>query len=127
MANAFFLLAIHPLKLKKLQEYLDEAFPDGSADWTFDKAKRIPYLTHVVNETMRIKAPVSLGLPRLTPPEGMKIDEIYIPGDVIVSVPTHTIQLDSRYFENPENFLPERWEAISSTDHVPFLPFSRGL
>lgn len=75
---------------------------------------------------MRIKAPIPLGLPRLTPPGGLLIDGTHIPGDVVVSVPTHAIQLDPRYFEDPEEFRPERWEDISSVDDVPFLPFSRG-
>lgn len=88
--------------------------------------KRIPYLTHIALETMRIKAPIPLGLPRLTPAGGLVIDGVRIPEDVVVSVPTHAIQLDPRYFEDPHVFVPERWEHVLSADDVPFLPFSRG-
>lgn len=127
VTNALFFLARSPQKLRKLQQFLDQEFPNGPKDWSFDKARRIPYLNHVINETMRLKAPIPLGLPRLTPPEGLAIDGTYIPGNVIVSVPTHTIHLDPRYFEDPLEFLPERWESIVSADDVPFLPFSRGM
>lgn len=127
ITNALFFLARSPHKLRRLQERLDEEFPRGPTEWTWAKVKRIPYVAHVVNETLRLKAPIPLGLPRLTPPEGLKIDEVIIPGDTIVSVPTHTIQLDPRYFEEPLDFKPERWEDISNVDDVPFLPFSRGM
>lgn len=58
----------------------------------------------------------------------MQIDEVFIPGDVVVSVPTYTIQRDPRYWgeDGATEFRPERWEDIPSQEAVPFLPFTRG-
>lgn len=69
-------------------------------------------------------------LPRLTPPNGFSIDEIDIPGGIIVSVPILLIQRDARYYKSPEEFLPERWgeEAEKlSNGKVPFMAFGKGM
>ena len=62
----------------------------------------------------------------MTPRQGIQIDDVFIPGEIIVSVPTHTIQRDPRYFDKPLEFLPERWEGLDDDD-IPFLPFSKGM
>ncbi|KAL1979470.1 hypothetical protein VTN96DRAFT_5729 [Rasamsonia emersonii] len=124
LANTFYFLAKNPPVLRKLQGYLDKLCPNGVRDWSYAKMK-FPYLDHIINETLRLKPPVPSGLPRITPPEGIQIDEVYIPGDTIVAVPTHTIQRDERYYERPLDFDPERWERISPEKSA-FIPFTRG-
>lgn len=126
MANAFYFLAKNPPVLRKLQGYLDELCPNGGRDWSYAKTTKFPYLDHVINETLRLKPPVPSGLPRITPPEGIQIDEVYIPGDTIVAVPTHTIQRDERYYGRSLDFYPERWEKISPEKSA-FMPFTRGM
>lgn len=125
LANTFYFLAKNPPVLRKLQGYLDKLCPNGVRDWSYAKMK-FPYLDHIINETLRLKPPVPSGLPRITPPEGIQIDEVYIPGDTIVAVPTHTIQRDERYYERPLDFDPERWERISPEKSA-FIPFTRGM
>ena len=82
-------------------------------------------MDNIINETLRLKPPVPGGLPRVTPPQGLQIDEVYIPGDTVVGVPTYTLQRDPRYFEQPLEFIPERWEGVN-VEKSPFLPFSKG-
>ncbi|KAL0261757.1 hypothetical protein SLS55_003187 [Diplodia seriata] len=125
LANAVFYLARDRRALAKLQAALDAAFPDGVAGWSYDAAKNVPYLDHVINETLRLRPPVPSGLSRLTPPEGLQIDEVYVPGNTVVSIPAHSIQRDARYYEDPDAFVPERWENLSP-ESAPFLAFSRG-
>lgn len=87
----------------------------------------MPYLDHVIHESMRIRPPVPGGLSRVTPPGGLTIDGVFIPGDTIVQVPTWTIQRDARHWpDDPLAFRPERWEGVVSTESVAWLPFSRG-
>lgn len=64
-------------------------------------------------------------MPRTTPPGGLQIDEMFIPGDTNVSVPTYAIQRDPRYYNKPLEFLPERWETMTP-ESAPFLPFTKG-
>lgn len=120
-----YFLAKYPDRYRKLRELVHAQFPAGSETWTYDKAKSIPYIDHIIQETLRLKPSVPAGLSRLTPPGGIQIDGVLIPGDTVVSVPAYTIQRDARYWKAALDFAPERWENLS-TDKAPWIPFTRG-
>nr|WHS04497.1 cytochrome P450 monooxygenase [Phaeosphaeriaceae sp. CF-150626] len=123
--NTLYFLATHPTTYRHLQTLLSTAFPAGPTSWTYAKSKSIPYIDYIIHETLRLRPAVPMGFLRQTPPQGLQIDEIFIPGDTIVNVPTYTIQRDARYFADPEAFRPERWEHLSP-DTAAYLPFQRG-
>ncbi|KAJ4328936.1 hypothetical protein N0V84_000505 [Fusarium piperis] len=125
VAGRLFFLTKYPTCYRKLQEAVQAQFPKGAKDWTYEKMKSIAYLDYVIYETIRLKPSAPGGLPRLTPPQGLQIDEVFIPGDTIVSVPTYTIQRDERYWENALEFKPERWENLNP-EKAAWIPFSRG-
>jgi cytochrome P450 len=85
----------------------------------------VPYLDWVINETLRLRPSVPGGLARVTPPEGLMVDDVFIPGDIVTSVPTYTMQRDERYWPDALSFKPERWEGLH-TEKVPWIPFTRG-
>lgn len=85
----------------------------------------------------------------MTPPEGLQVDETFIPGNTIVQVPTYTLQrgiyhgivlyvsecqrltriaIDERSFAQPNDFIPERWTTKPelTKDASVFTPFSMG-
>lgn len=68
---------------------------------------------------------------RETPPEGITLPNgTYIPGNIIVWMPIHSLQRDPRYFAEPLEFLPERWTEEQSEkiiDKRAFMPFSFGV
>ncbi|EOD51628.1 putative benzoate 4-monooxygenase cytochrome protein [Neofusicoccum parvum UCRNP2] len=125
LANTIYYLAKDRRVLEKLRSILDTTFPNGLASWTYAEVKNIAYLDYIINEVLRLRPPVPSGLSRTTPPEGLQIDDVFIPGDTVVMISAHTIQRDPRYFENPDEFCPERWSTLS-TETSPFLAFSRG-
>jgi cytochrome P450 len=130
-ANActLYYLATHPHILHKLQSALDAVMPNGALDWTYEKAKSVSYLDDVINECMRLKPPVITGGYRVTPPEGLQVDEVWIPGDVNVITPIEMIQTDERYWERAKEFVPERWgekKVEMGTDESLLVPFSGG-
>lgn len=130
LIHRLYYLAKNKSCYRTLQRHLDHAFPGGYKEWNITTLKnfasRVPYLDWILQETLRLKPPVPQGVLRLTPPEGVQIDEVFIPGDVIVAVPTYTIHRDERYWgKNAREFVPERWENLS-TDRVPWVPFTRG-
>lgn len=66
---------------------------------------------------------------RVTPPQGLQIDEVWIPGDTIVVIPQWVIHRDERYFLRALEFLPERWLAEKGRlikDERAFFPFQIG-
>ena len=126
LASAVYLLAKHPATYRKLQQSIRTVLPNGRKDWSYSKIKDQPYLNHVITETLRLRPSVPVGLQRLTPPEGLAIDERFIPGDTVVSVPCYTIQRDQRYWDDPLQFRPERWESMSTEGGSAFVAFSRG-
>ncbi|KAM6480632.1 cytochrome P450 [Trichoderma sp. SZMC 28011] len=87
-----------------------------------------PYLNAIINETMRLDNPTCSNGGRLTPPEGLEVDGVFIPGEVVIYTPTHAIQRSAKYFKDPNNFIPERWTTRPDLiiDKRAYLPFSCG-
>ncbi|GCB28196.1 tryprostatin B 6-hydroxylase [Aspergillus awamori] len=129
LATVLYYLAKHPSVLAKLQEKLDEAMPDGADHWSYDTVKDIAFIDDIINETLRLRPAVMTGGYRVTPAEGLQVDEVHIPGDTIVFVPVQLIQTDERYYESAKEFIPERWSEKRyemKTDGAPFIPFLTG-
>ncbi|KAL7957942.1 cytochrome P450 [Trichoderma compactum] len=125
LTSAFHLLLTNPHTYERLLAEVQEQFPGGISDWTYEKAKAIPYLDWIVYESLRLRPTAAAGMPRELPPQGIMLDGEFIPGGTIASVPPYTIQRDPRYWDEPLAFLPERWDNCS-TDSVPWIAFSRG-
>jgi cytochrome P450 family 628 len=69
-------------------------------------------------------------LQRVVPSGGLVIIDNYVPAGTTISVPTYTIHRDPRYFDRPDEFVPERWldenkrQGMRNKDA--FIPFSFG-
>lgn len=117
-----------PQYLKKLREEVSGALFEKDVA-SYAQVKNLPYLKACLDESLRLSPPVSRGLERKTPPEGMQILGESIPGNVTVSVPTYTAHRDPDIFPDPEAFRPERWlvddEKVKQMRAV-FIPFSTG-
>ncbi|KAK7752943.1 hypothetical protein SLS62_005102 [Diatrype stigma] len=111
LAAILYYLAKHPVVIRKLQTKIDAIMPT-TADCNSEKMKLIPYVDDIINEALRLKPPVLLGGPRVTPPEGIRIEKHYIPGDVIMSIPVQKIQTDERYWKRGSEFIPERFGEL---------------
>lgn len=119
---ALILLAQHPAANARLLEEL----PDRPARTGGDVAAlmRLPYLEAVINESMRLIAPVpAMGLVALHDTEIMDIP-VRKSSTVILS-PFVTHRLPEIY-DAPREFRPERWADIRPSAYE-FMPFSAGL
>ncbi|KAH6904432.1 high nitrogen upregulated cytochrome P450 monooxygenase 2 [Coprinopsis sp. MPI-PUGE-AT-0042] len=127
----------------KLREELDDAFEvideaTGYPKIEFEKLLKLPYLSAVVNEGLRLAPAVPTNIQRA--PEagsgGRLFSDInlWIPEDTAVNIPAYTIHRSPEYFSpSPESFIPERWLSDSSplgvqyvTTRDAFIPFSHG-
>ncbi|RFU30754.1 hypothetical protein B7463_g5576, partial [Scytalidium lignicola] len=128
-ASIIYFLCRYPAVLRKLQTYLDAAMPNGERDWSYEKIKAVTYLDDIINETLRLKPALLTGGYRVTPAKGIKVDEIYIPGNTNVFVPVQLIQTDARYYHDPLEFIPERFgerKEEMQMEGAPYFPFSLG-
>lgn len=95
----------------------------------WNKLATLPLLEAVINETLRMHPAVAQGLTRDTPlTEPMQIGPYLVPAETMVSVPTWTIQHDERYWEKPDEWIPERWTTQPELikDRRAFNAFSYG-
>ncbi|KAL2321770.1 hypothetical protein Fmac_026149 [Flemingia macrophylla] len=88
----------------------------------------LSYLKSVVKEALRLHPPVPLLLPRETT-EACTIQGFEIPAKTRVLVNAHSIAMDPTCWENPNEFLPERFLVGSINfrgQHFEMLPFGAG-
>jgi cytochrome P450 family 628 len=86
LTHLFFQLVHEPELVLRLQQQFD-ALPNLA----HDNLQTVELLDAVINETLRLHPPVPSGTQRVTPPQGLRIGDNFIPGDVIVQVPSHTV------------------------------------
>ncbi|KAL2794802.1 cytochrome P450 [Aspergillus keveii] len=94
---------------------------------TWENIKSLPLLEAAINETLRMHPPVPGGMPRMTPPQGAHLGDLYVPGNTTVSCPTWTIQMDPANFTDPTRWNPHRWINHPAEHNTKaWVPFSVG-
>ncbi len=133
LSSALYYLTLYPAIYNSLQTALDTAIPGGDMTWSYEVVKYLPYLEAIISETLRLKPPVPGAIHRQTPSQGLWIDDdLFVPGDVYVAVPTYALHRDTRYWgPRAEEFWPERWldtDGKFNPSHGgdAFIPFSIG-
>jgi cytochrome P450 len=115
LRSIFYYLLKTPEKLGKLRHELIEAEKDGlftRADRLvrWGEANKLPYLSAVIKEALRIHPAAGLLLERVVPPSGVTLNGRYIPASTIVGCNAWTIHRNKKVFgEDADEFRPERW------------------
>ncbi|KAB5559532.1 cytochrome P450 [Coniochaeta sp. 2T2.1] len=129
MAWIFYYLAKYPVVKCKLLSELKPAFGKTLAgEYTDNNLAQVEYLNAVINEALRIKPVGGIGSPRLTPPEGITVDGVWIPGHVQAFCPPWLLCRSEKYFVHADEFIPERWTTRPElvVDKRAFIPFNAG-
>ncbi|XP_026324723.1 cytochrome P450 9e2-like [Hyposmocoma kahamanoa] len=125
-------LAINPHIQDKLYQEIKE-FKEKNGALTYDNIGDLKYLDCVLNETLRKWSPavimdrVCTKAYELPPPrEGGKSFKLK-PGDIVYNV-VNSIQLDEKYWPDPEKFNPDRFSDENKNNIKPFTftPFGVG-
>ncbi|KAK4447336.1 cytochrome P450 [Podospora aff. communis PSN243] len=134
--NAMTVAAYHvitnPRVYAKLMAELTEAFPvgDGLNNMSFAQLERLPYLTGVVKEGLRLSYGVIGRLPRVVPRGGATFNDFYFPEGTVVGMSSYLLHRNPDVFPNPTAFEPERWinpdPETSKALRTCLVPFSRG-
>ncbi|XP_021716536.1 cytochrome P450 71A1-like [Chenopodium quinoa] len=116
-----------PEVIAKATEELDRVI--GKERWVKEKdVPNLPYIRAIAKETMRLHPVAPMLVPRMAR-EHVKIKGYDIPKGCVVFVNTFTIQRDPEVYENPDEFLPERFLGnnidVKGRDFE-LLPFGSG-
>ena len=87
LITIFYHLCKYPDKTQKLYEEVINV-----DEWDLSAVSSLPYLTGIVKETLRLFPPSPSVGARLTGPEGLWVDDIWIPGGVKVNATKYVIQ-----------------------------------
>jgi len=123
LTYTFYLLSQHPAVLARLRE---EASVLGRRRPSFEDVPALPYARAVIKEALRLYPP-AWAMGREAERDFSLGDAAIRKGTTLIVVPWITHR-DTRYFADPERFLPERWLALRPED-LPkgaYMPFGLG-
>ena len=120
----WYLLSQHEEVDGRLAEELQDV--RGGRAPTLADLPRLTYTEKVVTESMRLYPPAyGMGRQAARPTE---VAGVPVARDVIVIIPTWVVHRDSRWFEEPDAFRPERWvdDPPRPLPRYAYFPFGGG-
>lgn len=120
----WWLLAQNPRVEQKLHAELETAL-DGRAP-TLDDLTRLTYTNHIISESLRLYPP-AWAMARLAI-EDHSLGGYPVPKGTGIAAVTWIVHRDPRWYPNPEEFLPERWETdlLKAIPRFAYFPFGYG-
>lgn len=123
----------NPTILQRLRTELRDMFnnvgPEGQNESNLAQLERLPYLTAVIMEGLRLSPGLATRLARIAPDRDLVYDNKWvIPAGTPVSMTTLLMHWDESVYLDARKFEPERWmhkERMSKAEKT-FAPFSRG-
>lgn len=123
LAWSWHVIGSHPDVERRLHEEIDGVLGDRAA--TSDDLERLPFTRNVVSEALRLYPP-SWFIGRRSLVE-QRVGGMLVPEHAMVIVSPYVTQRDSRFFDDPLEFVPDRW--TSNTRPAPryaYFPFGAG-
>ncbi|KAJ6145007.1 hypothetical protein N7470_008902 [Penicillium chermesinum] len=93
----------------KLREELRNVLPTASSRAAWADLERLPFLTGVVNEGLRLSYGMIARLARISPSDPLFYGPWVIPAGTPVSQSSYFVHMDPLIFPDPKRFDPERW------------------
>lgn len=109
----------NPDKLAKLRAEFDELdlrgrTVPGNALVAWGDVRELPYLSAVINESLRTHPAAGLPLERIVPAEGVQLGDVFIPGGTTIGCSAWTLHLDRDLWgQDSGKWRPERWLEAS--------------
>jgi len=122
-----YLLALNPSAQEKLYDEVMSAV-DSDGEISYEDLQRLPYLDACLSETLRLFPPL-VRLERIAS-EDMKLGTkgVTLKKDQMVEIPVYPIHRSEKYYENPDEFKPERFLPENRHKLIPYtyFPFGTG-
>ena len=120
----WYLLSQNPQAEQALHEELDRVL--GGKKPELEDIADLKYTSWVLKESMRIYPPAYMFGRQAV--EACKIGQYEIPADATLYFSTWSMHRDTRWFDQPDKFLPERWDNDfeKSLPRFVYMPFGAG-
>ena len=119
-------ISARPLIRQRLHAELKSAIP-SNASLPLPELEKLPYLTAVVNEGLRLCSPVTHRSRRQFPDKTLDYHGQAIPAGITVCTTGWLIHRNENIFPEPSVFEPERWLGPEGKTRERYLvPFNRG-
>ncbi|MGK7909264.1 MAG: cytochrome P450 [Synechococcus sp.] len=127
IASALYLLSQNPEKRASLLTAIDELM---SEPLTYSRLNDCFALEQVMREALRLNPPVPFFTRNVSNEKSVKLGGYEIPAGTQLLINNWYLHRDPTYWEHPEEFIPERWDA-ATIEANPFgsgyfFPFGRG-
>ncbi|TEB28395.1 cytochrome P450 [Coprinellus micaceus] len=111
---------------RRLRQELRDAFPDVDSPMPLEKLEKLPYLTAVVQESLRLGHGVVTPMPRIAA-QAKSIGGYLVPQGTVVAMSVVFVHTNPDIFPQPLKFDPDRWlKETSSGLHNYLVAFSKG-
>lgn len=120
----FYLVSVNESVLKRLRAEWDTVLGDSEIE--FKSLQNLKYTLAVIDETLRLYPPAYI-IGRQTT-DDYKLGDYVIPAGAPVVISPYVMGRSRKYFENPDEFDPDRWttEFRNSLPKGAFIPFGGG-
>ncbi|KAI0897741.1 cytochrome P450 [Annulohypoxylon nitens] len=127
---AVYHILTHPDIYEKLNQEIRSTFANVEDIKLTDVLYKLPYLDAVVQETLRIHAPLANGFTRWVPDKnGATICGKHVPQGTVVTINHYCSNTSATNFLHPMSFVPDRWlgDSLYANDNRDVVqPFSVG-
>lgn len=125
---ALYHLTVQPQKLERLRAEIRSVMPDPHQPAKLQQLEKLPYLTAVIMEGLRLSNGVSTRLARVAPDRSIYFRDWEIPKGTPVGMTSTLIHQNPDIFQQPLEFIPERWLVPQERQRLEryLVPFSKG-
>ena len=114
-------------KVQTLKRELRTFGCNGNQSMKFQDLQKLPYLSAVISEGLRISSSISGRLPRINPTAATKYRSYTIPAGTAISMSIRDVHFDESIFPDAHTFKPERWLGDEGRVLEKYLvPFGKG-
>ncbi|KAL3452060.1 putative benzoate 4-monooxygenase cytochrome P450 [Aspergillus insuetus] len=123
-------IASNPSIRARLHSELKTAIPDPTQPPSLGTLEKLPYITAVINEGLRLSEPVTHRLPRILRDKPLVYGSYTLPPGTTISMTGSLTHQDPAIFPDPHTFNPERWMLNSEGERKRLegylVPFNKG-
>jgi cytochrome P450 len=125
---AMYHLTVQPQKMRRLRDEIKSIMPDLHQPAKLQQLEKLPYLTSVIMEALRLSNGVSTRLARVAPDRSIYFQDWEIPKGTPVGMTSTLIHQNPDIFQQPLEFIPERWLDLQERKRLEryLVPFSKG-